>query len=88
MDGRPHLCSALSMWLVRIVSNSFNSVVSVFVKVPAGEATEQNVVPEGAAERSLAALHGLTEDLASLARAMEAKKKRLGARVALLESAD
>ena len=39
VDGRPHLCSALSMWLVRIVSNSFNSVVSAFVKVPSGRSS-------------------------------------------------
>ena len=39
MEGRPHLCSALSIWLVRTVSNSFNSVVSVFVKVPSGRSS-------------------------------------------------
>ena len=69
-------------------ASALDSLRHSFVKVSAGEATEQKVVPEGAAERSLAFVHGLTEDLASLARVMEAKKKRLGARVALLEAAD
>ena len=39
MDGRPHLCSALSMWLVRMVSSWFNSVVSSLVKVPSGRSS-------------------------------------------------
>ena len=39
MDGRPHLCSALSMLVVRVVSNSFNSVVLSVVKVSSGRSS-------------------------------------------------